>query len=292
MLSRSILVGVDGSESALHAVRWAAEEARRRGGALRLFHACFVPPSAPHVPVSLPRTYGEALLDEGRQWLAQAAATAEETAPGIETSTDLRIGTAAELLVTESATAALVVLGSRGLGGFSGLLIGSVSVALAHYGHCPVVVVRGETPENGPIVVGVDNSANSDAALDFAFGTAAGRGVPLIAVHTWNDLSVERGWPVMPLEVDHTLIEEEEAHGLTEHLTRWHEKYPDVDLTERSVRDRPVRGLLKAAEGAQLLVVGSHGRGGFAGMCLGSTSQSLLHHGTCPVAVIRPGTSR
>ncbi|MBN6040368.1 universal stress protein [Amycolatopsis sp. 195334CR] len=293
MNEKPVLVGVDGSASALHAVRWAAREAVRRGRALRLFHACFLPPK-PHVPVALPRDYRDALLEQGRQWLGEAADAVKKVEPEVVIHTDLRAGVAADLLVTESAEAELVVLGSRGLGGFSGLLVGSVAVALAHHGHCPVVVVRGKTlesepPEGGPIVVGVDNSDNCDAALDFAFAGAALREVPLIAVHTWTDLTLEHGWPVMPMQLDYRLIGEDEARGLTEHLAAWRTKYPEVEVIERSVRDRPVRGLLKAAEAedAQLLVVGSHGRGGFAGMCLGSTSQGLLHHSSCPVAVIR-----
>ncbi|GAB2794570.1 universal stress protein [Amycolatopsis magusensis] len=297
MTNRPVVAGVDGSVSALHAVRWAAKEAVRREKPLRLVHACFVPPKPPHVPVALPREYGEALIEQGHEWLAEAATAARSVDDRVEVDTDLRVGAAAETLTTASAEADLVVLGSRGLGGFSGLLVGSVSVALAHHGQCPVVVVRGRTPESappetGPIVVGVDNSANCDAALDFAFASAAALEVPLLAVHTWNDLSLEHGWPVMPMQLDYTRIGEDEERGLTAHLTAWREKYPEVRLVERSVRDRPVRGLLKAAEGAQLLVVGSHGRGGFAGMCLGSTSQSLLHHSTCPVAVLRPDTSR
>ncbi|QFU90000.1 universal stress protein [Amycolatopsis sp. YIM 10] len=297
MKSRPLVAGVDGSPSALHAVRWAAEEAGRRGKPLRLLHACFIPPVPPRVPVALPREYRDALVEQGHDWLTEAAAAAREAAPGVEVETELRTGIATELLVTESAQAELVVLGSRGLGGFSGLLVGSVAVALGHHGHCPVVIVRGRTPESappasGPVVVGVDNSANCDDAIDFAFAAAALRRVPLVAVHAWNDLSLDRGWPLLPAQLDFRLIQDEEARGLSEHLAAWRDKYQDVEVIERPVRDRPARALLKAAEDARLLVVGSHGRGGFAGMWLGSTSQTLLHHSSCPVAVIRPASDR
>ncbi|WP_216207307.1 universal stress protein [Amycolatopsis aidingensis] len=290
---RLILVGVDGSPSAQHAVRWAALEARRRQAPLCLFHACYVPPTTPYVPVSLPRSYRDALLEQGREWLVEAERVAVRAAPEVPVRTDLRIGQAAEQLIHESASAGLVVLGSRGLGGFSGLLVGSTAVALAAHGHCPVVVVRGRTldaapPESGPVVVGVDGSPASEAAVGFAFEAAGSRGVPLVAVHTWNDLTMGDTWAVAPLGLDYDRIAEDERGLLAERLAGWQEKYPEVELVQHTIKDRPVRGLLTQAEGAQLIVVGSRGLGGLRGMFMGSTSQALLHHSECPVAVVRP----
>ncbi|QFU89624.1 AMP-binding protein [Amycolatopsis sp. YIM 10] len=245
--------------------------------------------AADDVPVSLPRDFREALLDQGSEALAAAGAAAGEAAPGIDVRPELRTGTAAEWLVRESSSTDLIVLGSRGLGGFSGLLVGSVAVALAHHGHCPVVVVRGRTEESGPVVVGVDNSANSDDAIGFAFEAASSRGVPLVAVHTWNDLVLEQAWPVMRMELDFDGIAEAEARALEGRLAAWREKYPHVEVSAQTYRARPADRLLEAAKTAQLLVVGSRGRGGFAGLCLGSTSQALIQHSPCPVAVIRTG---
>lgn len=289
----SILVGVDGSASATHAVRWAAREAARRHVPLRLFHACALPPAAPHAS-SLTRVgVTESLIEQGHQWLRQAEWDAHDVAPGIEVHRDLRVGGAAALLIDESGSARLAVLGSRGLGGFSGLLVGSVSVGVAEHGHCPVVVVRGRTledppPEGGPVVVGMDGSPVSDTAAAFAFDEASLRGVPLVAVHTWMDPSVGETWSVPPFDIDLDAIAEDETRLLAERMAGWGEKYPDVRVRQVVVRDRPVRGLLTAADGAQLLVVGSRGRGGLAGMTgLGSTSHALLHHSTCPVAVVR-----
>ena len=179
------------------------------------------------------------------------------------------------------------MLGSRGLGGFRGMFVGSVSAAVCAHGHCPVVVVRGRLPGAGPVVVGVDGSEAGEAALAFAFEEAACRQVPLVAVHTWVDTSVAETWSALPIDVDWAAVAEDERRLLAERMAGWQEKYPDVQVRQEVVRDRPVRGLLACAKEAQLVVVGSRGRHGFRGTGLGSTSQALLHHGECPVAVVR-----
>lgn len=286
-----ILVGVDGSPSALHAARWAAREAVRRHVPLRLLHACVLPPTSR--PVTLPGGAVEALVEIGHQVLRKAEATMREIGPALEVRREVRVGGAAGLLIEESAKARMVVLGSHGLGGFEGMLVGSVSVGVSAHGHCPVVVVRGRTvdeppPERGPVVVGVDGSRISEAALGFAFDAASLRGVPLIAVHTWTDMSAGETWSMLPFDIDYDEVAEDERRLLAERLAGWREKYPDVELRQVVLRDRPVRGLLETAEDAQLLVVGSRGRGALKGIGLGSTSQALLHHSVCPVAVVRP----
>ncbi|HVV29455.1 MAG TPA: universal stress protein [Mycobacteriales bacterium] len=289
----SILVGVDGSNSALHAVKWAAEEGVARHVPLRLFHACMLPPMGPHVTTVTTAAMIESLVEQGHHWLRLAREAALAAVPDLEVHTDLRVGPAAGEIIDESAKSRLVVLGSRGLGGFKGLLVGSVSVALAGHGHCPVVVVRGRMPDDpppagGPILVGVDGSPVSDAAVEFAFEEASFRQTALVAVHTWLDVSVGDTWAALPSDIDWDSVAGDESRLLAERLAGWREKYPDVELHPRVLRDRPVRGLLSEAEGAQLIVVGSRGRGGLAGMGLGSTSQTLLHHSECPVAVVRP----
>ncbi|MTD59609.1 universal stress protein [Amycolatopsis pithecellobii] len=280
----SILVGIDGSGSALHAARWAAREGRQRRMPVRLFHACAVPPGAAAAT--------ETLVEQGHQWLRLAKDEVSAEVPDVDVHTDLRVGPAAREIVDESAKSRLVVLGSRGLGGFQEMLLGSVSVAVARHGHCPVVVVRGRMPDDpppatGPIVVGVDGSPVSDAAVEFAFEEAGFRNVPLVAVHTWLDVSVEETWAALPSDVDWDAVAEDESRVLAERLAGLSEKYPEVEVRRRVMRDRPVRGLLSEADGAQLIVIGSRGRGGFAGMGLGSTSQTLLHHSPCPVIVVR-----
>lgn len=288
-----ILTGVDGSPAALQAVGWAAREAARRRVPLRLFHACVLPPSVVRPAPALPGGAIEALTEYGRQALREAERTALDAAPGIEVHHELRVGGAAGLLIEESARARMVVLGSHGLGGFPGMLVGSVAAGVAAHGHCPVVVVRGRTPthpppERGPVVVGVDGSRISDAAVEFAFDAACAREVPLVAVHTWTDMSAGETWSVLPFDIDYEAVAEDERRLLAERLAGWREKYPDVELRQVVLRDRPVRGLLESAVDAQLLVVGSRGRGEIHGVGLGSTSQALLHHSPCPVAVVRP----
>jgi nucleotide-binding universal stress UspA family protein len=282
-----IVVGVDGSESATHAVEWAAREAVRRQAPLLLVHACAAIPVPTPPLVTLPRSYHDAMLEEGAQSLSAAAEAAEAAAPGVLVTTELADGFAAQQLIGRSAAARMVVLGSRGLGGFTGLVVGSIAVAVATYGHCPVVVVRGENaatepPAEHPVVVGVDGSAASDAAVLFAFDAAAARRAPVVAVHAWADNALGAGWEA----VDWARIEEGQHALLTEHLAAARERHPEVRVEQVVARDRPAHTLLEVAKNAQLVVVGSRGRGGFRGLLLGSTSQALIYHSPCPVAVV------
>ncbi|CCH31095.1 universal stress protein [Actinosynnema sp. NPDC047251] len=286
-MSDPIVVGVDGSASALSAVKWAAAEAARHRLPLKLVHAYLVPGRGYPEIVLTGHEVRQALEDQGRQWLAEAEAAALAAAPGVEVSVALEHSGAAGAMVWESKRARTVVLGSRGLGGFTGVLVGSVAVAVAAHGECPVVVVRGSVPEDGPVVVGVDGSPASERAVGFAFEAASMRDVPLVAVLAGDDFAVD-GVFGGPLAVDWERVEEEERLVLAERLAGWQEKYPDVDVERVVVQDRPARALLKIAERAQLLVVGSRGRGGFKGMVLGSTSQTLVYHSPCPLAVVRP----
>lgn len=281
-----IVVGVDGSATALNAVRWAAREAERRDVPLMLLHACFVPSPAPYTPVRLPRSYGDALLDQGRDWLSEARTVAQDAAT-VPIRTALRAGLPADQLIRASGAAELVVLGSRGLGGLTGLLLGSAAVAVTTHSRCPVVVIRGVVPDEGPVVVGVDDPAVSDPAVDFAFEAAAARAVPLLAVHTWSGAGLVATLTTV-LTPGRGHAADEERRLLADRLSSWQARYPEVEVRLEVFESRPADGLLKAAEGAQLLVVGSRGHGGFAGAGLGSTSQRLLHHAECPVAVVRP----
>ncbi|CAL9463618.1 Universal stress protein [Actinosynnema sp. ALI-1.44] len=288
VVERPVVVGVDGSTSAAQAVRWAAREAVRRGAPLVLMH------TTPMVPVTVPHAvalgpYRNALADQGRQWLAEATATAREAALDVVVSAELTGGWAAEQLIGRSASAELVVLGSRGLGGFTGLVVGSIAVAVTAHGHCPVVVVRGPDArtgprQDGPVVVGVDGSPTGQAAIPFAFRAAASRNAPLVAVHAWSDVPTT-AWDLL---YDWPTIQEQQYKALTERLAEYQAQYPTVPVEQVVVCDRPVHTLLDQAENAQLVVVGSRGRGGFRGLLLGSTGQALIHHATCPVAIVPP----
>ncbi|MPZ78972.1 MAG: universal stress protein [Actinophytocola sp.] len=295
-MNKPVVVGVDGSESALHAVRWAADEARRRQAPLHLVHAYEIPVSYPPGFVDWHALH-EALVAQGKSWLGQAREMAEEAVPGLAVQTvEVKAG-AVPTLVKQSAGAALLVLGTRGLGGFTGLLIGSTAVELAAHAHCPIVVVRGSDAERslrsehrlgtGPVVVGVDGTPVGEAAIAFAFAEASTRGTGLVAVHTWTDLLLETAFAGAAAQLDFSVLAQQAEEMLGERLAGWQEKYPDVPVTRHVSRERAGRALLRHAEGAQLVVVGSRGRGGFRGLLLGSISQHLLHHAPCPVAVVR-----
>ncbi|TDV42549.1 universal stress protein [Actinophytocola oryzae] len=288
----SVVVGVDGSDSALHAVRWAAREARRRNVSLRLVHVCHLAPVRHPRQVSPPWEYRAAHTEQGRHWLAEATRAARRAVPDIDVTAEVRDGVPSEVLVAESRTARLLVLGSRGFGGLASLLVGSVAVTVSAHAHCPVVVTHsvaedGVPPETGHIVVGVDDSDLSDAAMTFACEAAAARGVPLVAVHTWFDIDVSPTWATLPSTIDWNWLQAEEEREFTERIGAWQGKFPQVEIRPLVVRDRPGRALVKHASGAQLVVVGSHGYGTFTGLGLGSVSQKVLHHAGCPVAVVR-----
>lgn len=287
-----VLVGVDGSESALHAVRWAAREALRRNAPLRIVHVCHLAPVRHPRQISPPPEYQAALLEQGRHWLTEATRAARHAAPDGVVTTDLHDGLTSDVLIAESKTAQLLVLGSRGLGGFASLLIGSVAVAVSAHAHCPVVVTHSSTvdgvpPETGHIVVGLDGSDLSDAAMTFACEAAAARGVSLVAVHTWFDMDVSATWVRLPSTIDWDFLQSEEEREFAARVGAWQGKFPNVDIRPLVVRDRPGHALLRHAAGAQLVVVGSRGRGAFIGLGLGSVSQTMLHHAECPVAVVR-----
>ncbi|MGM1062360.1 universal stress protein [Saccharothrix sp. Mg75] len=286
-MSEPIVVGVDGSASALAAVRWAAAEAARHHVPVKLVHAYQLPVRGYPEIVLTAHDVRTAFEEVGRERLAEAERTVLEAAPGVEVGKSLVLGGPAAVLVEESRRARLVVLGSQGLGGFSGLLVGSVAVAVSAHGACPVVVIRDQVPTEGAVVVGVDGSEISEQAVAFAFEQASVRGAPLTAVLAWTDFLVDSVYGSR-FTVDWAQVEDEELRLLAERLAGWQEKYPDVRVTRAVVRDRPVRALLQAAADAQLLVVGSHGLGGFTGMLLGSTSQALVYHSPCPLAVVRP----
>jgi nucleotide-binding universal stress UspA family protein len=233
--------------------------------------------------------YRDVLLDEYRRALATAVETARERQPELELAHELRIGQPIGILADEARRAQLLVVGDRGLNRVEGLLVGSVGVAMATQAECPVVVVRG--PERAdatqPVVVGVDGTAVSEAAIAFAFQAAADRSVPLMAVHTWWDSFVDQSPAV--LFRDEEQVRQQEP--LTRQLAGWSEKYPQVKVSGLVARDRPAHQLLERSRGAQLVVVGSRGHGELAGMVLGSVSNALVHRAECPVAVVRPAST-
>jgi nucleotide-binding universal stress UspA family protein len=280
---RPVVVGVDGSESSAQAVLWAAQEARRRHAPLRLVQT--VEPTTPVYQYGDPRSGPDLRrirLRAAHAHLRDAARAAVEEAPGLVVEQGVLDGFAISRLVGESRSAQLVVIGDRGRGGVAGLLLGSVAVALAAKGECPVVVVRGRATANaGPVVVGVDGSPVSEAALEWAFEAADARSADLVAVHAWRDLLLDQKTPL------DGAIEQQARADLAERLAGWCGKYPDVRVRRVLVRDAPARVIVEQSVTAQLVVVGSHGRGGLGGLLLGSVSNAVVHRADCPVVVVR-----
>jgi nucleotide-binding universal stress UspA family protein len=191
------------------------------------------------------------------------------------------------VLLAEAERAALVVLGDRGLGGFTGLLVGAIAVQVAAHAPGPVLVARGTLREAGPVVVGVDGSEGSELALEFGFEESAARGAELVAVRAFPGRVPPEVESELPLIYDADDVRREESRQLAELLTRHRDRFPEVPVTERVRSGRAARTLVEASADAQLVVVGARGRGGFAGLLLGSVSQAVLHHTRCPVAIVR-----
>lgn len=253
-----IVVGVDGSSSGQDAVDWATAEAA-----------------------------AERVLEEAEN-------RARSASPDLEVTTRLVVAAPVQALLEQARDAELVVLGSRGLGGFLGLLIGSVGVEVAAHAPCPVVVVRPQSVDHprssvGPVVVGVDGSEISALAIGFAFEVAARRGVGVTAVHAWSG-PIPAGvvGEFAPVVVDVDTIEQDQEQLLTEAVAGARSRFPEVGIEMKLARAHPGHALVAESAGAALVVVGSRGRGGFRGMLLGSVSHAVLHHADCPVAVIRP----
>jgi nucleotide-binding universal stress UspA family protein len=271
-----IVVGYDGSSSADHALRWAVAEGKLRHIPVRVVHVVEWP-----VTVA-PGDSGWLSEDQmlaAKAGLDLAIARAGDGADEVSIVEGSIVGTLCEL----SHHASMVVLGARGGGGFSGLLIGSVVLSVAVHASCPVVVVRGgQHPDEHadeaalPVVVGVDDSASGRLAARFAFAEARMRGCQLVAVRAWRPGADPTGE-----------LETAERVALRESLAESHQVFPEVPLSLRLVADRPAKTLIDASEQAQLVVVGSRGMGGFRGLLLGSVGQQLLHHAHCPVAVVR-----
>ncbi|WP_063053775.1 universal stress protein [Nocardia arthritidis] len=276
-----VLVGSDGSPTALAAVRWAAVDAVQRRAPLHIVYAIAA-------PIDFGPGIGVAQIDydsyrqEGRTALEIARKTAlAEAAPlgELDIKADLVEAPPIPVLRDRSKSARLVVVGTHGLGAFSRGILGSVSTSLARHAACPVAVIPADSEHpDGPVVVGVDGSSCSVRAVEIAFDEAAHRGAELVAVHTWSEL----------FRYDsRTDMQQEAEELLSENLAGYGERYPQVPVRRIVVEDRAARRLLAEGADAQLIVVGSHGRGGFAGMTLGSVGQAVLHGAKAPVIIAR-----
>jgi nucleotide-binding universal stress UspA family protein len=285
-----MVVGVDGSVASNAAVCWAAREAAMRHIPLTLVH--MVDADVPMWP-QMPLSAGVAVWqeDEGRQVLAQAVKIAEDVLksdPRIAIKSELRCSPPVPTLVDLSEEAEMLVVGSNGRGVVGRVLLGSVSSGVVQRARCPVAVIRDEDPsmprpEEATVVVGIDGSPASELATAIAFDEASRRGVELVALHAWSDIEI---FEVPGL--DWSAVKSEAERSLAERLAGWGERYPDVTVHRLVVCDRPARQLIEQSKSAQLVVLGSHGRGGFTGMLLGSVSNAVVHSIRTPVIVARP----
>ncbi|HZE41725.1 MAG TPA: universal stress protein [Stackebrandtia sp.] len=291
-MSLPICVGYDGSDSCLPAVRWAAKEALIRRRPLEILYAFPVAPIGGGRDASMLWPESRDLTHyDAQRMLDEVLERVGKVNPGIDvTSKLLDSVNPAATLISRSRRSELMVVGSRGRGGFAGLLLGSTSTRLATRGHCPVVVVREHDatgPHAGQVVVGVDTSPRSTPVLDFGFAEAAAAGVDLVAVHAW-----EYPWNLATTDVAVVVLDVEEAAAreeqmLSEALAGYQERYPNVNVVRRLERGLPRTVLRELSAGAHLLAVGSRGHGQLAGMVLGSVSMSLLLHARAPVVVLR-----
>ena len=284
-----IVVGVDASLSSSDAAEWAGAQAARRHATVRLLHVragggVRTPESTVQLPVSDPHLASETLLQETR-------AALQVRFPGLGIDTRIVDGDPATALCSESEHARLTVVGARGSGLAAAPFLGSVAAAVSTFNPAPVAVIHPhhKTADRGPVVVGVDGSPASDAAVAFAFEEAALRRSDLLAVHAWTADASSTSYSENVESLDHDDIEQRHHALLSQRLAGWRDRFPDVQVHLYVVCDRSTTALLKFGEGAQLLAVGSRSRG-MRGRLLGSTSNALTAHCECPVVVVRPLT--
>ncbi|GAA4759701.1 universal stress protein [Actinomycetospora chibensis] len=278
MTGRPVVVGVDGSPGAARAVAWATVEAARRRRPLQVLA---VLPAHGVSSVFL---------------ASDAAEEARRAVPELVVSADVRRGDPVEALLDAGRDAELLVVGSRGRGTIGSLVLGTVSAAVAARATCPTVVVRGTrvpSPDD-PVVVGIDGTPSGEAAVGYAFAAADREGVPLVAVHVWQDLQDPEWGSMLDDDVSPSAAEGmpdlPEAELLGERLAGWSSKFPDVEVLRVLPEGRPVPTLVARSDDARLVVVGSHRRQGLERV-LGSVGQSVLRRAQCPVAVVPPPAS-
>ena len=290
---RAILVGVDGSAAALGAVRWAAHDAALRNVPLTLVHvvnARILGWSQVRVPAGVRQTREK----RAREFIKSAIKVAEETTGErgpLQIDSKVLYSATVPTLVGLSKEVEMVVVGYRGHGGvLVRNFLGSVSSGLVYQAHCPVAVIHDGKPlvanvARAPVLLCIDGSPASEAATAIAFDEASRRGVGLVALYAWTDPRVSGVTGFRHVDWDARLSEEEET--LAERLAGWHERYPDVGIIRKIETDDAANPLIEASKRSQLIVVGSHGRGEFAGMVLGSVGSAVVNRARIPVIVAR-----
>jgi len=289
MASKPIVAGTDGSEESLRAVDWAAREGVLRGAPLRIVSAATLLPrmvSRAGPTESEYDTVTDVLLEERDRALAVAAERAAKTAPGLLIDTDQLSGQTAQAITEAGAGALMLVLGSRGDGAFTAMVLGSVSRYAASHASGPVVVVRDETATHRQVVIGIGDLDHCADSLTFAFEEASARQASLLAVHAWHapQTDISRAGDTYTAEGP-DVFEAEAARQLEGLLNDWREKYPDVPVSQDVVHGHPGRALVGLSARADLVVIGRHARHtGLPGP--GSVRHAVLNHAHGPVAVV------
>lgn len=281
-VDRPIIVGIDGSDDSRKAMQWAAHEADRHGWSIRLVHAYDPQPGL------LPPVEPETPAQRGRRLLRVAHDEVTVGFPGLRVDVVGREGPAPPVLLAECRRGRMVVVGREGLGRLAELVLGSVSLAVATHARVPVVVVPAAwEPAGGPfgrVVVGVDGSANCQAAVETAFQLAAERGAALDVVFAWPHPSgMPHGWPpdiVKPgVRPEYHAVLDKSIDGLPE-------KFPDVPVTSHLDTRHPAEALKDRGHTADLVVIGGRGHGVVTGMLLGSVARAILRHVDIPIMVV------
>ena len=265
----TITVGFDGSDESRYAATFAANEARLRKTSLRIMYSALTPLSGGRYYAASGWQPQDAIPAAAWDMVEEAAETIRNRVPDVDVNaTVVESMTVAGSLIDQSRRSELLVLGRRGRGGFTGLLLGSTSAQVTSHAHCPVVVTR-HAPDTDPapyeqIVVGVDDSPLSQSALRFAFEEAQWYGADLVAVHAWQFEipAIEIG--AVAYTFDHKQAEDEARARLGQVLAGWREQYPDVTVIPTLRYGDPRQPLLDISERARMVVVASRGRGGFA----------------------------
>lgn len=300
MTENVVLVGIDGSDTGQCALEWALKEAKALGWSMRLVGAYTVPNVATTgIDVSYVPMDDESIRDGVRAVVDDALETVRDA--GIEAEGLVEVGDAAGVLVEESKQSGLAVVGSRGKGGFAGRFLGTVSSALPAHSACPTVIVPiswmegrdeletgssdDEMDFSGRIVTGVDALGKANPALWAAAGAADRKGLPLSVVGVMSLMVVGPEW--LPAGIDMERYQDEAKASLNASVDAISEKYPSLDIEWELFEGSPAEMLIRSSYTAEMLVLGSRGRGGFTGLLLGSTSQAVLHHAKCPVMVVR-----
>ncbi len=287
-MEHPLVVGADGSDAGLDAVDWAADAAARYGIPLRIVYASRWERYEGHLPDGSTECSSERVMEE--TIVGVAAERASRRVPGLEVTTYLAPDDPVEALLAEGLRAKAVVVGHRGRGRLTSLLLGSVGLGVAARAHCPVIVVRGRTGNTlggeRKVVLGVGERATDPAAVTFALEEAALRDCTVEAVHAWRCAGTEVAGLCGPHGEYRAEHERRAAELIDEALNKPAAAFPQVTVERRAAEGAPGMVLVAASHTACLMVVGAHRRRGHTGLQLGLVNHTVLHHAQCPVAVV------